>query len=128
MNDKQRRFAEEYCVDLNATQAAIRAGYSAKTAYSQGQRLLKDVEVAESIAAQQVERSERLQVSVDDVVRGLHREATDLATGTPAARVSAWGLLGKHLGMFVERHEHTGTIRAIYEVEVPETEGDDGSH
>jgi len=38
MNDKQQRFAEEYLIDSNATQAAIRAGYSAKTAYSQGQQ------------------------------------------------------------------------------------------
>ena len=38
-------FVDEYLVDLNATQAAIRAGYSEKTAYSIGQRLLKNVEV-----------------------------------------------------------------------------------
>ena len=45
MTGKQKRFAEEYLVDCNATQAAIRAGYSEKTAYSQGERLLKNVEV-----------------------------------------------------------------------------------
>lgn len=43
---KQKRFCDEYLIDTNATQAAIRAGYSEKTAYSIGQRLLKDVEVA----------------------------------------------------------------------------------
>ncbi len=46
LTPKQARFVEEYFVDLNATQAAIRAGYSAKTAYSQGERLLRNVEVA----------------------------------------------------------------------------------
>lgn len=45
LTEKQQRFVEEYMIDLNATQAAIRAGYSEKTAYSQGQRLLKNVEI-----------------------------------------------------------------------------------
>ena len=44
MTAKQKRFCNEYLIDCNATQAAIRAGYSAKTAYSVGQRLLKNVE------------------------------------------------------------------------------------
>ena len=45
MTDKQKRFADEYLIDTNATQAAIRAGYSKKTAYSQGQQLLKKLEI-----------------------------------------------------------------------------------
>ena len=45
MNARQELFCEEYLKDMNATQAAIRAGYSEKTAYSQGQRLLKNVEI-----------------------------------------------------------------------------------
>lgn len=44
LNAKQKQFYKEYVVDANATQSAIRAGYSKKTAYSQGQRLLKHVE------------------------------------------------------------------------------------
>lgn len=48
---KQKVFISEYVRDFNATQAAIRAGYSADTAYSQGQRLLKHVEIAEAIQA-----------------------------------------------------------------------------
>ena len=43
LNEKQKMFCEEYIIDLNATQSAIRAGYSEKTAYSIGQRLLKKV-------------------------------------------------------------------------------------
>jgi phage terminase small subunit len=54
---KQKRFCDEYLIDTNATQAAIRAGYSEKTAYSIGQRLLKDVEVSAYIA----ERTEAIQ-------------------------------------------------------------------
>ena len=49
MTEKQKRFCDEYLVDLNATQAAIRAGYNPKTAYSQGQRLLKKADVKKCI-------------------------------------------------------------------------------
>lgn len=49
LNDKQRRFVDEYLVDLNATQAAIRAGYSPKTAGSQAFDLLKKPEIHEYI-------------------------------------------------------------------------------
>ena len=50
---KQQRFVTEYLIDLNATQAAIRAGYSRKTAQQQGSRLLTNVVVKRAIAAQQ---------------------------------------------------------------------------
>lgn len=49
MNYKQQKFAEEYIKTMNATQSAINAGYSAKTAYSNGQRLLKNAEVKKYI-------------------------------------------------------------------------------
>lgn len=49
MNKRQEKFVTEYMIDLNATQAAIRAGYSEKTAYSQGQRLLKKVEIKKAL-------------------------------------------------------------------------------
>ena len=52
MNAKQKRFCDEYLVDGNATQAAVRAGYSPKTSYSHGQRMLKNVEVKNYIDAQ----------------------------------------------------------------------------
>lgn len=116
MNDKQRRFVQEYLVDLNATQAAIRAGYSAKTAYSQGQRLLKHVEVAAAIAKGKQKRSDALELTQDDVVRGLHEIASDSDAQT-GARVSAWNLLGKHLAMFSEKHEHehSGEVTLVVE-------------
>lgn len=65
LNSKQQRFVEEYLIDLNATQAAIRAGYSAKTAYSQGERLLSHVEVAAGILEAKRARSERTNVNAD---------------------------------------------------------------
>lgn len=55
MNKKIKRFCNEYIIDLNATQAAIRAGYSEKTAYSQGHRLLKNVEVQDRIKSMQTD-------------------------------------------------------------------------
>lgn len=49
MNERQKHFADEYIISKNATQSAIVAGYSEKTAYSIGQRLLKNVEISEYI-------------------------------------------------------------------------------
>jgi phage terminase small subunit len=68
---KQERFVQEYLIDLNATQAAIRTGYSERTAYSQGQRLLKDVEVAEAVKMGQDERAERTEITSDRVLTEL---------------------------------------------------------
>lgn len=126
LTDKQKRFVEEYLVDLNATQAAIRAGYSEQTAYSIGQRLLKKVEVQEAIQQAQNKRSERTQITQDEVIRRLI-ENVDISMGKkatvitipsksengevvgndvaqfvyePSAANKALELLGKHLGIF----------------------------
>lgn len=69
LNDKQKQFAKEYIIDLNATQAAIRAGYAEKTAYSQGQRLLKHVEVQKVIQKLKDKRSERTEITADRVLK-----------------------------------------------------------
>ncbi|MDM9644480.1 terminase small subunit [Rhizobium sp. S163] len=68
LSDKQRRFVAEYMVDLNATQAAIRAGYSAKTAQQQGSRLLLNVVVQEELSKQQSKVAERLEITKDRIV------------------------------------------------------------
>lgn len=52
LTEKQQRFVEEYLIDLNATQAAIRAGYSAKTADQQGSRMLANVKVNRQLVLQ----------------------------------------------------------------------------
>jgi len=62
---RQQRFVEEYLVDLNATQAAIRAGYSSKTAHSAGPRLLANVDVAAAIEKAKQARSE--ETNIDSV-------------------------------------------------------------
>lgn len=75
MTDKQERFCEEYMIDLNATQAAIRAGYSPKTANEQGSQLLAKLSIQNRIAQLQAEQSRRTGVSADRVVRELAKIA-----------------------------------------------------
>lgn len=75
LNPKQKRFCEEYIVDLNRTQAAIRAGYSEATAGQIGHELLKKPEVEMYIAALQSQRSKRIQLSADRVLEELGRIA-----------------------------------------------------
>ncbi|ERZ34544.1 terminase small subunit [Pseudomonas aeruginosa] len=68
---KQRRFVAEYLLDLNATQAAIRAGYSTRRATEIGYQLLQRPEVAQAIQAAMAERSKRTEVEADYVIRRL---------------------------------------------------------
>lgn len=71
LTDKQKRFIEEYLIDLNATQAAIRAGYSAKTADRIGPELLGKTCVARAIKEAMAERSRRTGINQDRIVREL---------------------------------------------------------
>lgn len=68
---KQQRFCDEYLIDLNATQAAIRAGYSEKTAMEQGYQLLQKTSVAEYIAERKADRMERTEITQDMVLKEL---------------------------------------------------------
>lgn len=68
LNEKQKRFCEEYLVDMNGTQAAIRAGYSAKTAYAIAEKLLRKAEVKEYIAKLRQEQQERTKINADYVL------------------------------------------------------------
>ena len=75
MTEKQRRFVEEYLIDLNATQAAIRAGYSPATANEQGARLLVNVSIQKEISKAMAERSRRTGISQDRVIEELAKIA-----------------------------------------------------
>ena len=68
---QRERFVAEYIIDLNATQAAIRAGYSEKTARSQGQRLLTKADIQAAIQAAMQARSKRTQITQDRVLEEL---------------------------------------------------------
>lgn len=85
LNDRQMRFAQEYLIDLNATQAAIRSGYSPKTAKSQGQRLLTYADIQKEIQKAQAKRSQRTQVTQDMVLQELAKIA--FANGTQYSQV-----------------------------------------
>lgn len=71
LTSKQRCFVDEYLIDLNATQAAIRAGYSPKTAGQIGEQNLKKLEIADAIQEAQAKRSERVQIDADYVLSRL---------------------------------------------------------
>lgn len=133
--DKQQRFIDEYLVDLNATQAAIRAGYSERTAYSQGQRLLKNVEVSARIEELKKTRADRLNLDAYWVLKRL-MEISDRAMQqepvmewdyseqklVPSGEYQfdssgankATELIGKHLGMFKETIKHEGELNVTF--------------
>lgn len=71
LSPKQLKFCLEYLLDLNRTQAAIRAGYSRKTAKSQGNRLLTNVDIQNRIIELQKTVQEKTNVKIEDVVREL---------------------------------------------------------
>jgi phage terminase small subunit len=75
LTPKQAAFVEEHAIDLNATQAAIRAGYSAKTAKEQATRLLSNVHVAAAIAEGRAARSERTGIKAERILAELARVA-----------------------------------------------------
>lgn len=106
LTDKQARFCEEYLIDLNATQAAIRAGYSEKTAREQAAQNLSKLNIQEKIAELKAERSKRTEITQDSVIQELAAVARAEVKGVRAVdKLKALELLGKHLGMFVERYE-----------------------
>lgn len=85
LTEKQARFVAEYLVDLNATEAAKRAGYSEKTAYSIGFENLKKPEIQEAIQQAKEARAARTGITQDRVIQELARVA--FANGTDFAKV-----------------------------------------
>ena len=71
LNEKQKQFCEEYIIDLNGTQAAIRAGYSEKTANRIASELLSKLDIQEYICVLKNERSERVKYSQDELMRDI---------------------------------------------------------
>lgn len=137
MNNKQKAFIEEYLKDLNATQAAIRAGYSKKTARSQGQRLLTKVDIQKEIKKLQEEISNENIATVKDIEEFLTRvmngeinEEVVVTIGTGEGRsyadkvdkqvavkdrVRAAELLGKRYQMFTDKVDLDTNISIVIE-------------
>ena len=104
MNQRQQLFVNEYLVDLNCTQAAIRAGYSSRTAYSQGQRLLKNAEVSQAIDTAMTERRNKL-IATREKRQAFWSSVMNDADEDMRNRLKASELLGKSEADFVERKE-----------------------
>ena len=101
MTEKQKRFCDEYLIDLNATQAAIRAGYSKKTAYSIGEENLKKPEILEHIKKRMDEKDKQLIASQDEVLKYLtavmRREKTEFVVVTVKEKKSYYDDNGKKI-------------------------------
>lgn len=137
MNARQKKFCDEYLIDCNATQAAIRAGYSPKTAYSIGQENLKKPELKKYID-EQLERIHNKKTAdaqevieyLTAVMRGEHTEQVLKLVGegvqtianidiSAKDRLKAAELIGKRYGMFKD-NVNLGESRVILVDEVPE--------
>lgn len=135
LTDKQQRFVDEYLIDLNATQAAIRAGYSPKTANEQGARLLANVSVAVAVKEGKKAREERTEVTQDWVVHEMVEQYKAANQRIPkvsfggdqvtdengklvfvpvdmAAASKALDMLAKHTGAYEKdnKREHSGKV------------------
>lgn len=135
MTDKQRKFAEEYVIDCNATQAAIRAGYNEKTAYSQGQRMLKNVEVKkhidellEKISSAKTADAQEVMEYLTSVLRGESQSTVCVTVGTgdgcseaqliskppdEKERLKAAELLGKRYGLYIDKSDISGAVPTV---------------
>lgn len=128
-------FIDEYLVDLNATQAAIRAGYSERTAKSQGHRLLTNVDIRARIEELKKSRADRLNLDAYWVLKRLmdisdramqaepvmewdHAEQQLVPSGEyqfdSSGANRATELIGKHLGMFKETIKHEGEVNVTF--------------
>ena len=106
MTPKRKRFAQEYLIDCNATQAAIRAGYSARAAHVTGSRLLSNANVSKVLTKLMQKRDKVMELTAQEVIEGLRSEAHAKGEGTShSARVAAWGHLAKAAGI-TGKHDH----------------------
>lgn len=98
---RQERFCREYIIDYNATKAAVRAGYSEKTAYSIGSENLKKPEILSFIRTLQGNQVQRLCINADWVVIQLAKVYDEcMSEGNFRCALISLEMLGKHLAMF----------------------------
>ena len=97
LTDKRQRFCEEYLVDMNGTQAAIRAGYKHNAARQTASEILSLPCIQDELARLKQELSNRTALTADFVVNGLMEEAQYCSEGSShGARVKAYEVLGKY--------------------------------
>lgn len=116
LTEKQKRFIDEYLIDLNATAAAVRAGYSKKNAGKIGPQLIGKTRIAQALAGRLHARMKRTEITQDFVLENLkeivnrsmqHDGADDY---DPRAAAKALELLGRHLGMFTDKVNLSGEL------------------
>jgi phage terminase small subunit len=111
LNERQKAFVREYLVDLNASAAARRAGYSPKSAHQSGAENMKKPGIKAEIQAQMYSRAARTRIDGDYVLSAIKRiaELAEDREELPAA-LKGLELLGKHLKMFTDKIEHSGQV------------------
>lgn len=109
MTAKQEAFAIEYLKDKNATQAAIRAGYSKKTAGAIAWELLEKPAIQQFIRQHQEEAAAKASITAESIAENLKEIAAN-PLAKDADRIRAYELLGKYVGMFTERVEMKGQL------------------
>lgn len=110
LTPKQQKFCDEFMIDGNATQAAIRAGYSEKTSYSIGQENLKKPEIEKEIKKRQQKHAEKSEMTAEWVLQQYKDIILNTKTEDPAVARSALDSVAKHLGMFKDKVEVTGNM------------------
>jgi len=118
---KQKAFCDEYLIDLNATQAAIRAGYSKKTANRIASQNLSKAIIIEKLAKLKEKRSKRTEIDAELVLNGIAQVIEDAKAmketefgktmTNHAAALKGYELLGKHLAMFTDKVAHEGEVK-----------------
>ena len=121
LTPKQSRFIEEYLIDLNATQAAIRAGYSTKVAKEIGYENLTKPHIRKIVEQNQLEKSTQNGITADYVLNNL-KTIADCQDEKTTDRIKSLELLGKHLKLFTDKVEAdvNGSISITIEGEVKE--------
>ena len=116
---RQARFVKEYLVDLNGTQAAIRAGYSARTANEQAARLLANVSVKAAVDAGAAKQHAQLDLTAQKVLSellGVGYATVKSQDVRVPDKLRALELLAKHLGLLTEQvdHKHSGRFELVW--------------
>lgn len=120
LTPKQAAFVHEYLVDLNATQAAIRAGYKEKNARAMAAENLSKPDIQKAIQEARDAREKRSMITVEWVLAQIARIAQD-DEAMQRDRLKALELLGKHLGMWEKRpDEEQQGVKVTFETEMEE--------
>lgn len=125
MTKKEAAFVAEYLVDKNATQAAIRAGYSTRTASGTGHEVLHRPRVKAALAEALKDQQRRTLITADQVLLDINALADKAGNaGEFNAAIRGKELIGKHYKLFTEKHEHGGLGGGPVEFVISEREAD----